>query len=95
MTRIAVFSSQAEKINVSIRFQTTKSATNKAGEGRYRNQHDEEGLRESDFWIHDKASEDLQSYTMGQSALVLKVKKRTAGAECGRFVCSYHVCFCL
>lgn len=75
MTRIAVFSSQAEKINVSIRFQTTKSTTNKAREGRHRSQHDEEGLRESDFWIRDKASEDLQSYTMIQSALVLKVKR--------------------
>lgn len=95
VTRIAVFSSQAEKINVSFRFQATKSTTNKVGEGRHRSQHDEEGLRESDFWIHDKASEDLQSYTMVQSALVLKVKKRTAGAECGRFVCSYYVCFCL
>lgn len=54
MTRIAVFSSQAEKINVSIRFQT-KSATNKTGEGRHRSQHDEEGLRESDFWIREKS----------------------------------------
>lgn len=95
MTRIAVFSSQAEKINVSFRFQTTKSTTNKAGEGRHRSQHDEEGLRESDFWIHDKASEDLQSCTTVQSALVLKVKMTTAGAESGRFVCSYHGSFCL
>lgn len=34
MKRIAVFSSQAENINVSIRFQTTKSNANKAEGGR-------------------------------------------------------------
>lgn len=62
VTRIALFSSQAENMNVSIRFQTRQTIANKAmspsapgrgGGGRaYRSQNEEKGGTESEFWIH-------------------------------------------
>lgn len=55
MTRIAVFSSQAENLNVSIRSQTKKAMSPLppwgGGGDTYRSQNEEEGGTESEFWI--------------------------------------------
>lgn len=67
VTRIAVFSSQAEGINVSIRFQTRKTFANTSWEEgeTYRGQDDEEGGSERDFWIQVKVPQTIYNSPVG------------------------------
>lgn len=67
VTRIAVFSSQAEGINVSIRFQTRKTFANTSWEEgeTYRGQDDEEGGSESHFWIQVKVPQTIYNSPVG------------------------------